>query len=176
VIGNSGGKKLRLGLRRSAALKRDLRTSAFIRAGTLLRRCGPVPGILAARRPGALMHKSSPRFLSSTDSCCNPCLGHHCYLCLGQCVTHVLAICVTYVLAPNRSLAPPADERSSSLPSSHRRPRLRARGCQRNRLLYPSEIIFKNTSSPFLVVQFVPESIINFEFLGRRFEPLVKLN
>jgi len=110
VIGNSGGKKLRLGLRRSAALKRDLRTSAFIRAGTLLRRCGPVPGILAARRPGALMHKSSPRFLSSTDSCCNPCLGHHCYLCLGQCVTHVLAICVTYVLAPNRSLAPPTDE------------------------------------------------------------------
>src|SRR4029077_13689735 len=95
------------GLRRSAALKRDLRTSAFIRVGTLLRRCGPVPGILAARRPGALMHKSSPRFLSSTDSCCNPCLGHHCYLCLGQCVTHVLAICVTYVLAPNRSLAPP---------------------------------------------------------------------
>jgi hypothetical protein len=125
VIGNSGGKKLCLRLRRSTALKRDLRTSAFIRAGALLRRYGPVPGILAARRPGALMHKSRPRFLSSTDSCCNPCLGHHCYLCLGQCVTHVLAICVTYVLAPHRSLAPP----DCAMRRKHERPHLLSSIC-----------------------------------------------
>src|SRR3984893_11253196 len=64
-------------------LKRDLRTSAFIRAVALLRRSGPVPGILAARRPGALMHKSGPRSLGPQTLV----------------VTHVLAITVTYVLA-----------------------------------------------------------------------------
>ena len=37
---------------------RDLPTIAFIRAGVLLRRGGPVPGILATHRPGALMDKS----------------------------------------------------------------------------------------------------------------------
>ena len=63
VLGKLGGKKLRLRLRRSSALKRDLRTSAFIRAGALLRRNEPVPGILAAHRPGALMHKSGLRSL-----------------------------------------------------------------------------------------------------------------
>ena len=79
-------------------LKRDLRTSAFIRAVALLRRSGPVPGILAARPPGALMHKSGPRSLFRQTQVlpmswpslspmswlmCNPCLGHLCYLCLG---------------------------------------------------------------------------------------------
>ena len=33
---------------------RDLPTIAFFRAGTLLRRHGPVPGVLAAHRPGRL--------------------------------------------------------------------------------------------------------------------------
>jgi hypothetical protein len=42
---------------------RDLPTIAFFRAGTLLRRHGPVPGILAAHRPGAIMDKSGPRFV-----------------------------------------------------------------------------------------------------------------
>jgi hypothetical protein len=36
---------------------RDLRTIAFIRAGVLLRRDVPVPGILATHRPGALMDR-----------------------------------------------------------------------------------------------------------------------
>ena len=36
----------------------DLSTIAFFRAGPLLRRDGPVPGILAAYRPGAIMDKS----------------------------------------------------------------------------------------------------------------------
>jgi len=37
---------------------RDLPTIASFRAVALLRRHGPVPGILAARRPGAIMDKS----------------------------------------------------------------------------------------------------------------------
>jgi hypothetical protein len=41
----------------------DLPTIAFIRAGPLLRRKGPVPGILAAHRPGAIMDKSGHRFV-----------------------------------------------------------------------------------------------------------------
>jgi hypothetical protein len=153
VIGNSGGKKLCLRLRRSTALKRDLRTSAFIRAGALLRRYGPVPGILAARRPGALMHKSRPRFLSSTDSCCNPCLGHHCYLCLGQCVTHVLAICVTYVLAPHRSLAPPKREPShhqgrQPLPITNHQSRLPETPPPKPRPPYPAPPLTKPPGQP----------------------------
>jgi len=40
---------------------RDLPTIAFFRAGTLLRRNGPVPGILAAHRPEAIMDKSGRR-------------------------------------------------------------------------------------------------------------------
>jgi hypothetical protein len=39
----------------------DLPTIAFFRAGTLLRRHGPVPGILTAHRPGAIMDKSRRR-------------------------------------------------------------------------------------------------------------------
>ncbi len=43
---------------------RDLFTIAFFRAAALLRRHEPVPGILAARRPGAIMHKSGrPRLI-----------------------------------------------------------------------------------------------------------------
>jgi hypothetical protein len=41
---------------------RDLPTIAFFRAGPLLRRNGPVPGILAAHRPGAIMDKSERPF------------------------------------------------------------------------------------------------------------------
>ena len=43
----------------------DLPTIAFFRAGVLLRRDVPVPGILAARRPGAIMDKSGRRFVGS---------------------------------------------------------------------------------------------------------------
>ena len=41
----------------------DLPTIAFFRAGTLLRRNGPLPGILAAHRPGAIMDKSGRQFI-----------------------------------------------------------------------------------------------------------------
>ena len=40
------------------AATRDLPTIAFFRAGVLLRRSVPVPGILATHRPGAIMDKS----------------------------------------------------------------------------------------------------------------------
>ena len=39
---------------------RDLPTIALFRAVALLRRHRPVPGILATRRPGAIMDKSGP--------------------------------------------------------------------------------------------------------------------
>lgn len=45
---------------------RDLPTIALIRPGLLLRRNGPVPGILAADRAAAIMDKSERR-----------CAGHH---------------------------------------------------------------------------------------------------
>ncbi len=51
-----------------AALMRDLSTIAFCRAVALLRRHEPVPGILATRRPGALMDKSERRFGANTKS------------------------------------------------------------------------------------------------------------
>src|ERR1700736_473836 len=44
------------------AATRDLPTIAFFRAGGLLRRGVPVPGILATHRPGAIMDKSGRRF------------------------------------------------------------------------------------------------------------------
>ena len=47
----------------SSGSTRDLPTIAFIRAAVLLRRNGPVPGILAAHRPGAIMDKSGRRFV-----------------------------------------------------------------------------------------------------------------
>jgi hypothetical protein len=43
--------------------QKTLPTIAFFRAGPLLRRNGPVPGILAAHRPGAIMDKSGRRFV-----------------------------------------------------------------------------------------------------------------
>jgi hypothetical protein len=46
------------------AATRDLPTIAFIRAGVLLRRGGPVPGILATHRPGAMMDKSERHFVA----------------------------------------------------------------------------------------------------------------
>src|SRR5215831_17180009 len=59
-------KKTNLGLRTAPAPMRDLSTIASFRAVALLRRHGPVPGILAARRPGAIMDKSAhPRLLTS---------------------------------------------------------------------------------------------------------------
>src|SRR5260221_14373835 len=42
----------------------DLPTIAFFRASTLLRRNGPVPGILATHWPGAIMDKSGLRFVA----------------------------------------------------------------------------------------------------------------
>jgi hypothetical protein len=62
--------KTNAGLREHAALMRDLSTIAFYRAVALLRRLEPVPGILAARRPGAIMDKSERRFGGNTKSCC----------------------------------------------------------------------------------------------------------
>ena len=44
------------------AATRDLPTIAFFRAGVLLRRSVPVPGILATHRPGAIMDKSGRQF------------------------------------------------------------------------------------------------------------------
>jgi hypothetical protein len=57
---------------RRLAATRDLPTIAFFRAGVLLRRSVPVPGILAAPRPGAIMDKSGrpfrcPLFLLADD-------------------------------------------------------------------------------------------------------------
>ena len=43
----------------------DLPTIAFFRAGVLLRRSVPVPGILATHRPGAIMDKSGRRCICS---------------------------------------------------------------------------------------------------------------
>jgi len=46
------------------AATRDLPTIAFFRAGVLLRRSVPVPGILATHRPGAIMDKSGRQFVA----------------------------------------------------------------------------------------------------------------
>ena len=43
---------------------RDLPTIAFFRAGALLRRSVPVPGILATHRPGRIMDKSGRQFVA----------------------------------------------------------------------------------------------------------------
>ena len=45
------------------AATRDLPTIAFFRAGVLLRRSVPVPGILATHQPGAIMDKSGRHFV-----------------------------------------------------------------------------------------------------------------
>jgi hypothetical protein len=41
---------------------RDLPTIAWVRSALLLRRNGPVPGILAAGRTGAIVDKSARRY------------------------------------------------------------------------------------------------------------------
>jgi hypothetical protein len=53
---------------RRVAATRDLPTIAFFRAGVPLRRGVPVPGILAAHRPGAMMDKSG-RHLWAISQC-----------------------------------------------------------------------------------------------------------
>ena len=50
------------------AATRDLPTIAFFRAGVLLRRSVPVPGILATHRPGAIMDKSGRQFVVRSSS------------------------------------------------------------------------------------------------------------
>jgi hypothetical protein len=49
---------------RRVAATRDLPTIAFFRAGVLLRRSVPVPGILATHQPGAIMNKSERQFVA----------------------------------------------------------------------------------------------------------------
>jgi len=46
---------------------RDLPTIAFFRAGVLLRRSVPVPGILATHQPGAIMDKSGRQLVARPD-------------------------------------------------------------------------------------------------------------
>src|SRR5215472_6074964 len=58
-------RKTDAGLWSRLASTRDLPTIAFFRAGPLLRRNGPVPGILAAYRPGAIVDKSGRPFRCS---------------------------------------------------------------------------------------------------------------
>ena len=52
---------------RSAASIRDLPAIAFIRPPRLLRRNGPVPGILAVMSDGAIVDKSERRLASNTN-------------------------------------------------------------------------------------------------------------
>ena len=54
-------------LEERVASTRDLPTIAFFRAGGLLRRNVPVPGILAAPRPGATMDKSGRHLVGPID-------------------------------------------------------------------------------------------------------------
>jgi hypothetical protein len=49
------------------AATRDLPTIAFFRAGVLLRRGVPVPGILATHQPGAIMDKSGRQFVARPE-------------------------------------------------------------------------------------------------------------
>ena len=53
---------------RRVAATRDLPTIAFFRAGVLLRRSVPVPGILAPHQPGAIMDKSGRQFVGRFGS------------------------------------------------------------------------------------------------------------
>ena len=52
---------------RRVAATRDLPTIAFFRAGVLLRRSVPVPGILATHQPGAIMDKSERQFVARSQ-------------------------------------------------------------------------------------------------------------
>ena len=60
------GTKDKRGLRKHTAPVGDLSTIAFFQAVVLLRRHGPVPGILAARRSRAIMDKSQRRFVTKS--------------------------------------------------------------------------------------------------------------
>ena len=62
-LNHRGLKAILVALWTRVAPTRDLPTIAFIRAGALLRRGGPVPGILATHRPGAIMDKSGRQFV-----------------------------------------------------------------------------------------------------------------
>ena len=65
-LNHSGLKDMLVAPWSRVAATRDLPTIAFIRTGALLRRNGPVPGILAAPRSGAIMDKSGrPRLTTS---------------------------------------------------------------------------------------------------------------
>ena len=59
-----GRKKILPALWSRVAATRDLPTIAFFRAGVLLRRSVPVPGILATHRPGAIMDKSGRQLVA----------------------------------------------------------------------------------------------------------------
>lgn len=52
---------------RRVAATRDLPTIAFFRAGVLLRRSVPVPGILATHQPGAIMDKSERQLVARSQ-------------------------------------------------------------------------------------------------------------
>ena len=62
-LNQSGLKDMLMAPWSRVAVIRDLPTIAFFRAGVLLRRSGPVPGILATHRPGAIMDKSGRQFV-----------------------------------------------------------------------------------------------------------------
>ena len=61
-------KKTSRGLRPALVPMRDLPTIASFRAAALLRRHGPVPGILAARPPGAIVDKSGRPRLTTPNA------------------------------------------------------------------------------------------------------------
>ena len=68
-LNHRGLKAILVALWTRVAPTRDLPTIAFIRAGALLRRGGPVPGILATHRPGAIMDKSGRHFVARYSGC-----------------------------------------------------------------------------------------------------------
>ncbi len=63
-LNHSGLKDILVAPWSRVAATRDLPTIAFFRAGVLLRRSVPVPGILATHRPGAIMDKSRRQFVA----------------------------------------------------------------------------------------------------------------
>jgi hypothetical protein len=67
------------------AATRDLPTIAFFRAGVLLRRSVPVPGILATHRPGAIMislgASSSSEISSQMTESNHELNSYQCYRC-----------------------------------------------------------------------------------------------
>ena len=59
------GQKDRRWAPKSPGRNSRLTHNRLFRAGPLLRRNGPVPGILAAARPGAIMDKSGRHFVAT---------------------------------------------------------------------------------------------------------------